>query len=73
MSAAKHARLIVALVCIGALALIAVAVLLDYFEGKRWKAFSAAHHCEEVGQIAGPGGMPSKTLYRCDDGKTYGR
>lgn len=73
MSATKHARLIFALVCIGALALIAIAVALDYFDGKRWKEFSAAYHCEEVGQIAGPGGMHSKTLYRCDDGKTYGR
>lgn len=52
-----------------------VLVYRDAHEARAWRRFVADHHCQEVART--PGNLihttPDRTVYRCDDGKTYER
>jgi hypothetical protein len=65
--------------------LIVVAVVINIWEQKSWNDFAAAHDCQVVGEIAGHSAygyyngkyqsywVPSKTVYKCNDGIEYTR
>lgn len=70
---------------IGAVLAFGGLVALSIQDQKAWEAFSAEHHCQVVGKIAGYATygyyngkyqthyVPSKTVYKCDDGVEYTR